>query len=54
MKSKYTDIAACLQVIGNVYNNPSLLEDDNLFFNEEDFTEDFHKTIFGTIYNLKQ
>jgi replicative DNA helicase len=54
MKSQYVDNTACLQVIGNVYLNPSLLDNDNLFFNEEDFTEEFHKIVFGAIYNLIQ
>ena len=54
MATKYVDNTACLQVIGNVFMNPSLLDDEKLFFNEEDFTEDFHKIVFGAIYNLVQ
>jgi replicative DNA helicase len=50
----YTDIPACMQVIGAVYNNPSLLDNEKYKFNSEDFTEDFHKIIFGSIYNLHQ
>jgi len=50
--STYIDNTACLQVIGGIYNNPSLIDDDKLFFNEDDFTEKFHKIIFGSIYNL--
>ena len=51
--SKYVDIPSIVQVIGAIYNNPSLLdEDDKYFFNEEDFTEEFHKILFGSIYNL--
>jgi replicative DNA helicase len=51
-KSKYVDIPSIIQVIGNVYTNTKLLEDDRYVFTEEDFTEEFHKIIFGTIYNL--
>ena len=51
--SKYVDIPSVIQVIGAIYNSPSLLdEDDKYFFNEEDFTEEFHKILFGSIYNL--
>lgn len=52
-KSKYVDISAIVQVIGNIYNNPKLIDmDEKYFFIEDDFTEDFHKIIFGSIYNL--
>lgn len=50
----YTDVPACMQVIGAVYNNPSLLDNEKYNFNTEDFTEEFHKIIFGSIYNLHQ
>ena len=49
---KYIDITAIIQVIGCIYQNPSLLDNEKYFFNEEDFTEDFHKILFGSIYNL--
>ena len=50
--AKYEDLSAIIQVIGCVYQNPSILDNEQYFFNEEDFTEDFHKIIFGSIYNL--
>lgn len=52
MENKYIDIPATIQVIGNIYKNPSLLDSEKYKFNEEDFVEDFHKVLFGTIYNL--
>lgn len=53
MKSKYNDVPAVVQVIGGIYLRPSLLDiEDKYFFSEEDFTEDFHKVVFGSIYNL--
>lgn len=52
MASRYNDIAATLQVIGNVYKNPNLLENEKYFFNSNDFTETFHKILFESIYNL--
>lgn len=54
MGSKYVDTMAIMQVIGCIYRFPYLLEQsDKYFFHEEDFTEKLHRTIFGTIYNLK-
>ena len=50
----YTDVPSCMQVIGAVYNNPSLLDNEKYHFNNEDFTEEFHKILFGSIYNLHQ
>ena len=51
--SKYEDRAAVNHIIGNIYNNPGLLDiTDKYFFNEDDFTEDIKKVLFGSIYNL--
>ena len=50
--SKYTDIPATMQVIGAIYQNPSLLDNEKYKFNQEDFTEAFHQVLFGSIYNL--
>lgn len=52
MISKYVDIPAIVQVIGNIYQNPNLLDNDNYNFNTEDFPEEFHKILFGSIFNL--
>lgn len=54
MNKRYVDISAIIQVIGCIYQNPSLLDNENYFFNEEDFTEDFHKILFGSMFNLHQ
>lgn len=50
--TKYVDLSATIQVIGCIYQNLSLLDNENYFFSEDDFTEDFHKILFGSIYNL--
>lgn len=51
--SKYNDTTSIIQVIGCIMRNPSLLNHEGkYFFNEEDFTNEFHKTIFGSMYNL--
>ena len=49
---RYVDIGAIVQVIGGIYLNPNLLDNENYHFTEEDFTESFHRIIFGSIYNL--
>ena len=55
MSSKYYDASACMQVIGDVFINPSLLDlEDKYKFHEEDFVQDFHRILFGSIYNLHQ
>jgi replicative DNA helicase len=51
---KYVDTSAIIQVIGNIYQNPNLLDNEKYFFNEEDFVENFHRVLFGAIYNLHQ
>ena len=55
MSSKYIDISSITNVIGNVFNNPKILDaTDKYFFSEDDFIDDFHKIVFGTIFNLHQ
>ena len=54
MGAKYVDVSAVVQVIGCVYQNPGLLDSEKYFFDEEDFTEDFHRILFGSIFNLHQ
>lgn len=51
--SKYIDPTAIIQVIGNVYNNPQLLDfTDKYNITEEDFPDEFHRIAFGSIYKL--
>lgn len=56
MKSnKYAEIPNLVQVIGCIFKNPKLLErDDKYKFNEQDFYDEFHKLVFGCMYNLWQ
>lgn len=55
MSSKYVDSSAVVQVLGSLYNNPKLLDnDDKYFFSVEDFPERFHKIIFRVIVKLKE
>jgi replicative DNA helicase len=53
MSKKYVDVPATLQVIGNIFNNPNILDaEDKYFFDGEDFVNEFHRILFGSIYNL--
>ena len=55
MGSKYVDTTSIMQVIGCVFNSPSLLEiTDKYSIVEEDFPDPFHKTVFGVIYKLHE
>lgn len=55
MSSNYIDITSITNVIGNVFNSPKIFEaEDKYFFNEEDFVDDFHKVVFGAMFNLHQ
>ena len=55
MSSKYVDTTSIIQVIGNVYNNPSLLDqDDKYTITDEDFAEEFHRIVFGAIYKIHE
>ena len=50
----YIDTAAIIQVIGAIFMNNDLLDNNSYTFNEEDFPEEFHKILFGSIFNLHQ
>lgn len=55
MASKYTDITSIIQVIGNVYNNPQILDfTDKYTITDEDFPDEFHRITFGAIYKLHE
>ena len=55
MSSKFVDTTAIMQVIGCVYNDPSILDcDQDYSITEEDFQEEFQKIIFGSIYKLHE
>ena len=53
MPSKYVDTSSIVQVIGCVYKLPQLLDySDKYTITEDDFPDQFHKIVFGTIYKL--
>lgn len=55
MASLVRDITATMQVIGNVFNNPQLLDiTDKYVIVDEDFADEFHRIIFGAIYKIHE
>ena len=55
MASKYVDIPSIVQVIGSVFKTPQLLDyTDKYIITEDDFPDDFHKIVFGSIYKLHE
>jgi replicative DNA helicase len=55
MSSKFIDNTSCLQIIGTVFNNLSLLDlTDKYNIIEDDFSENLHKITFGAIYKLHE
>ena len=52
-KNSFVDTPAIVQVIGCIYNNPHILDEKEKYnFIEFDFPEEFHRILFGSIYNL--
>lgn len=55
MASKYVDSTAIIQVVGNVFNNPSLLDfTDKYTITDEDFVDEFHRIAFGAIFKIHE
>lgn len=55
MSSKYVDTTSIMQVIGCVYNNPQLLDfTDKYTITDNDFSNEFHKVVFGAIYKIHE
>ncbi len=53
--SKYVDPTAIMQVVGCVYNNPSLLDaTDKYTITADDFADEFHRIAFGSIYKIHE
>lgn len=53
MASKYNDPTAVIQVIGCVFNDVRLLDlDDTYSITDDDFCDEFHRVVFGSMYQL--
>lgn len=55
MSNNYVDMTALTQVIGCVFNDPGLLDiEDKYYITDDDFPNEFHKIVFGAMYNLHE
>lgn len=55
MASKYVDVTAIMQVVGNVFRNPQILDfTDKYTITEDDFPDEFHRIAFGAIYKIHE
>ena len=55
MASKYVDIPSIVHVIGSVFKTPQLLDyTDKYIITDDDFPDEFHKIVFGTIFKLHE
>lgn len=55
MSSKYIDTSSLIQVIGCVFKTPQLLDfSDKYSITDEDFPDQFHKIVFGSIFKLHE
>lgn len=53
MKNDYVDLTAITQIIGCVFNDANILDEtDKYVIHEDDFVNEFHKILFGSMYNL--
>ena len=53
-KSRYIDVSAIIQVLGCIYQNPTILDNESYSLTFDDFPNEFHQVIFGSMYNLHQ
>lgn len=51
---KFVEITSIMQVLGCLYNKPSIFENENYKFKIDDFYDEFHKIVYISIYNLWQ
>lgn len=55
MASKYIDNTSIVQVLGCIYNDPSILDaKDTYSLSEEDFPNEFHKLVMGIMFKLHE
>ena len=53
--ARYVDTTAIIQVIGAVFENPSILDaTDQYVITEYDFPDEFHRIVFGSIYKIHE
>ena len=50
----YKNVVSETEVIGNIFLNPSLLDKEQYYFSEMDFSSELNRTLFGAMFNLHQ
>ena len=55
MASKYVDTTSIVQVLGCIYNDPGILDAQDVYvISEEDFPDEFHKVLMGSFIKLHE
>ena len=55
MASKYVDTTSIVQVLGCIYNDPRILDAQDVYnISENDFPEEFHRILMGTFLKLHE
>jgi replicative DNA helicase len=55
MASKYVDNTSIVQVLGCIYNDPSILDAADTYpISEDDFPDEFHRIIMGSLFKLHE
>lgn len=55
MASKYVDTTSIVQVLGCIYNDPSILDAGDVYsISEDDFPDEFHKVVMGSLFKLHE
>lgn len=55
MASKYVDNTSIVQVIGCIYNDPTILDANDVYsIGEDDFPDEFHRMLAGTLFKLHE
>ena len=50
----YKNVVSETEVIGNIFLNPSLLDKEQYYFSERDFSSELNRTLFEVMFNLHQ
>ena len=50
----YKNVVSETEVVGNIFLNPSLLDKEQYYFSEMDFSSELNRTLFGAMFNLHQ
>lgn len=52
-EKEFVDVSSTVQILGNIFNNPNILNEGYTFV-KDDFFYEFHRILFETFYNLNK